>query len=304
MEEPTFEGIEVAVAGTRGELHLNRPEKLNPLSQDTLRDLAEAARWFNSNPDLKVVVVAGRGRAFSSGADVTAFAGSTAKDAWNRRRDADAGRVMADALEEMTAVTIAKIHGHCIGGGVVLGRRLRPAARSRGHQLLDSRGRPRDPAGLGRHPAPGSRHRPGADQGAGDDLPAVRRCRGARRRRSSTGSSPPISSTVRSRSWRRCSRASRSWRCSRPSATPTRSPRRWSARCAAGPTPTACSPGSATPRATRPRPATWRGSAAARTPRAPRVSLGDEPAMLITIRTRPTTPIPWRRALTPLAASS
>ncbi|MGB6426066.1 MAG: enoyl-CoA hydratase/isomerase family protein [Solirubrobacterales bacterium] len=120
MEEPTFEGIEVAVAGTRGELHLNRPEKLNPLSQDTLRDLAEAARWFNSNPDLKVVVVAGRGRAFSSGADVTAFAGSTAKDAWNRRRDADAGRVMADALEEMTAVTIAKIHGHCIGGGVVL----------------------------------------------------------------------------------------------------------------------------------------------------------------------------------------
>jgi enoyl-CoA hydratase/carnithine racemase len=120
MEEPEFEGIEVAVSGARGELHLNRPEKLNPLSHDTLRDLVEAARWFNAHPDLKVVVVAGRGRAFSAGADLTAFAGSTAKDAWSRRRDADAGRLMADALENVTAVTIAKIHGHCVGGGVVL----------------------------------------------------------------------------------------------------------------------------------------------------------------------------------------
>ncbi len=42
-------------------------------------------------------------------------------------------------------------------------------------------------------------------------------------------------------------------------ATPTPSPRRWSARCAAGPTPMASSPGSATRRETSRRRATWHG---------------------------------------------
>ena len=120
MEERTLEGIEVTADGARGELHLNRPEKLNPLSHETLRALADAARWFNNHPDLKVVVVAGRGRAFSAGADLAGFGGSTAKDAGSRRRDADAGRLMAEAVENIAAVTIAKIHGHCVGGGVVL----------------------------------------------------------------------------------------------------------------------------------------------------------------------------------------
>lgn len=122
MGEPKFETIEVAVDGARGELHLNRPDKLNPLSPRTLRELAEAARWFDGRPELKVVVVAGRGRAFSAGADVTSFVGATAggEGARSPREEADAGRLMADAIEDMAAVTIARIHGHCVGGGVVL----------------------------------------------------------------------------------------------------------------------------------------------------------------------------------------
>jgi enoyl-CoA hydratase/carnithine racemase len=118
---PGFEEIEVAVEGTRGELHLNRPAKLNPLSPRTLRELVEAAAWFDAQPDLKVVVVAGRGRAFSAGADVAAFAETAAAGSTRSpREDADAGRLAADALERMAAVTVAKIHGHCVGGGLVL----------------------------------------------------------------------------------------------------------------------------------------------------------------------------------------
>ncbi len=37
-----------------------------------------------------------------------------------RRESADTGRLMAEAIEGMRAVTIARIQGHCIGGGVVL----------------------------------------------------------------------------------------------------------------------------------------------------------------------------------------
>jgi enoyl-CoA hydratase/carnithine racemase len=120
---PEFEGIAVAVDGSRGRLELNLPAKLNPLGPRTLREIAEAARWFDTHPELKVVVVAGRGRAFSAGADVAAFAGSQGQQGRHPRspRDrADAGRRMADALERMEAVTIAKLHGHCVGGGLVL----------------------------------------------------------------------------------------------------------------------------------------------------------------------------------------
>ena len=109
-------GIEVTVDGERGALTLDRPEKLNPLSPATLRAIADAARSFNADhPEVRVVVVSGRGAAFCAGADVSAF-GTDAVS----REDADAGRLMAEALEAMTAITIAKIHGWCVGGGLVL----------------------------------------------------------------------------------------------------------------------------------------------------------------------------------------
>ena len=66
----TFATIEVEAADDRGAIWLARPDKLNPLGTDTLHELAEAARWFDDRPSVKVVVVGGRGRAFSAGADV------------------------------------------------------------------------------------------------------------------------------------------------------------------------------------------------------------------------------------------
>lgn len=122
-----FSTIEVRTANQRGRITLNRPDKLNPLSTTTLEELAEAARFLDSHRDVKVVVVEGRGRSFSAGADLAAFGEgepeSTPRDpgtAVPRREAADAGRRMADAIEAMRAVTIARIQGHCVGGALVL----------------------------------------------------------------------------------------------------------------------------------------------------------------------------------------
>lgn len=118
-----FTTLEVDDAPPRGRITLNRPAKLNPLSTTTLRELAEAARWFDARPQVKVVVVGGHGRAFSAGADLAAFGGGDGRgsaDAGDRRAAADAGRLMAEALEAMRAVTVARIQGHCVGGGLVL----------------------------------------------------------------------------------------------------------------------------------------------------------------------------------------
>ncbi|CAN5858402.1 enoyl-CoA hydratase-related protein [soil metagenome] len=119
--------IEVHDDGERGTIALNRPDKLNPLGTTTLLELVSAARWFDERPEVKVVTVLGRGRAFSAGADLAAFTtgggtgtGGADGGRTTTRDAADAGRRMAEAIEAMQAVTVARLHGHCVGGGLVL----------------------------------------------------------------------------------------------------------------------------------------------------------------------------------------
>lgn len=116
---PEFDGFRVAGQGVVGELVLDRPQNLNPLSTETLLDLQRAARWFDDQPEVRVVIVRGEGRVFSAGADLKSFraAGMGGRSPYEA---ADAGRRMADAVEAMRATTIAAIHGHCVGGGLVL----------------------------------------------------------------------------------------------------------------------------------------------------------------------------------------
>ena len=49
---------------------LNRPEKLNAVSDEVVRQLMAAFRRFDGDPDAHVAILCGRGRAFCSGADV------------------------------------------------------------------------------------------------------------------------------------------------------------------------------------------------------------------------------------------
>jgi enoyl-CoA hydratase/carnithine racemase len=112
-----FETVRAEIDGNLGRLTLDRPKQLNPLSTTTLIELAAAARWFDEQPDVKVVIVGGAGRAFSAGADLASFTGP--QDG-SMREAADRGREMAEALENMRALTIASIRGWCVGGGLVL----------------------------------------------------------------------------------------------------------------------------------------------------------------------------------------
>ncbi len=120
MPREEFETLEVEVEGERGRLTLSRPERLNPLGSEALKEIAAAAHYLNQFPALKVVIVSGRGRAFSAGADVSRFGQADESGIPDPRHDADLGRLMADAMENLNAVTIASIQGHCVGGGVVL----------------------------------------------------------------------------------------------------------------------------------------------------------------------------------------
>jgi len=126
MQIADFDTVIATVDGARGALTLNRPDKLNALSSHTLHEIELAARWFDEHHDLKVVVVSGAGRSFSAGADLSAFSTSAPME------DRQVGWRMGRALDEMRSVTVARIQGWCIGGGLVVaaGCDLRVAAES------------------------------------------------------------------------------------------------------------------------------------------------------------------------------
>ncbi len=110
--------LSIQTAGAVGRLTLSRPDKLNALSPALLGDLIEAARDLDARPEVKVVIVSGEGRAFCAGFDLGAFAAQDAEG--DTRATADLGRRMAEAVTGMRALTIARVHGHCVGGGLVL----------------------------------------------------------------------------------------------------------------------------------------------------------------------------------------
>lgn len=116
---PTFEHLAVTCDGRRGTLTLTRPDSLNSLTNEVMAEIIVAADWFDHQPNLRVVVVSGEGRAFCSGFNVTAFSTDEPSPAGGRT-PADTGRLMADALERMSPVLIARLHGHVVGGGLVL----------------------------------------------------------------------------------------------------------------------------------------------------------------------------------------
>ena len=97
---------------------LDRPERLNALSRVLLGEVVDACRWLDATKEIKAVVVRGAGRSFSAGFDLGDF--QALGGDLDHRETADLGRVAAEALTNVRPLTVAAIHGHCVGGGLVL----------------------------------------------------------------------------------------------------------------------------------------------------------------------------------------
>ena len=108
--------VEVARDGEVAVLRLNRPEKLNAISSEVEREL-HAALVSEAVRTSGAVIVAGEGRAFSAGADISEFEGRSPEDVLRYYRET------GGVYEELAALpqpTIAAIHGYCLGGALEL----------------------------------------------------------------------------------------------------------------------------------------------------------------------------------------
>jgi enoyl-CoA hydratase/carnithine racemase len=67
---PALEFVEYRVEEDVAYIMLNRPEKLNAISDQVIIEVRRAFQYFDLDPDAKVAILHGAGRAFTSGADV------------------------------------------------------------------------------------------------------------------------------------------------------------------------------------------------------------------------------------------
>jgi enoyl-CoA hydratase/carnithine racemase len=98
-------------------LTLNRPEKKNALSVALLNELSEILRNLAENDKIRCIITSGAGDSYSSGRDLYDMRGQN-----NRRRTRGLGGVaeIVDIMRKLPQVTVAKVRGWCLGGGLAL----------------------------------------------------------------------------------------------------------------------------------------------------------------------------------------
>jgi len=99
---------------------LNRPEVRNAFNEHVIQELTAWAETVAEDDDVRVAVLAGRGRAFCAGADLTWMARMASYTHTENVRDATAMAKMYSAIDRLPIPLIGRIHGVALGGGAGL----------------------------------------------------------------------------------------------------------------------------------------------------------------------------------------
>ena len=121
--------------GRVGRITLNRPEKMNALSQELLFELNAALHDMEADHSIRVLILRGAGRTFSAGYDLTPAQGKGADGVHRSFKPTDEkGRRLMMSIRSgmqqitdihmyfwnMAKITIAQVHGYAIAGGCEL----------------------------------------------------------------------------------------------------------------------------------------------------------------------------------------
>lgn len=115
-----FETITIDRQGAVWLLTLNRPQRLNAMSQIMLSEIKAACDMMEADPDCRVVVVTGAGKAFTPGFDLQDQAANTpvGHEAWRPVLQRDFDNVIR--FWTLTKPTIAAVNGPALAGGCEL----------------------------------------------------------------------------------------------------------------------------------------------------------------------------------------
>jgi enoyl-CoA hydratase len=113
---PAFEQMIFRVDGPVGRITLNRPQKRNALSRQLSNELVAAIELVRRSRELKLLVIDGAGETFCAGDDITEM--PEWGDAAETMSRVHFYQYLANSLEELDKITIAKVDGYAVGGGL------------------------------------------------------------------------------------------------------------------------------------------------------------------------------------------
>lgn len=92
---------------------INRPEKLNAVTEDMSKALVKVAAWANTEDEVRAIILTGAGdRAFCAGSDIASL--DRYATPWEFRNRSD----YCDALRSLRKPLIAAVNGYAFGGGL------------------------------------------------------------------------------------------------------------------------------------------------------------------------------------------
>ena len=101
-------------------LTLNRPDVRNAFNEAMIAELTAWAASINADDDVRVAVIAGAGKVFSAGADITWMANALNYTHDENVQDANAAARMFAALDTLPIPLVGRVHGAALGGGAGL----------------------------------------------------------------------------------------------------------------------------------------------------------------------------------------
>jgi enoyl-CoA hydratase len=114
----SFETLLLDVRDGVARATVNRPDKLNALNHDVIRELDELAAMVRQDDAIHGLILTGAGsKAFVAGADIAEFANQTPAEGVDRART---GQAAFRAIETVGKPVIAAVNGFALGGGCEL----------------------------------------------------------------------------------------------------------------------------------------------------------------------------------------
>jgi len=115
-----FQALEIELTGPVATIWMNRPDLHNAFDELLIAELTAACIALDEDKDVRVVVLAGRGKSFSAGADLNWMKRAANNGLADNLNDARALARMLRTLAEMKKPTIARVQGAALGGGMGL----------------------------------------------------------------------------------------------------------------------------------------------------------------------------------------
>ena len=112
--------LDIEKSGQVATIWMNRPAVFNAFNEPLIADLSAACAALEADASVRVVILGGRGRHFSAGADLNWMKRACVGSEADNRDDALRFARMLRALSEMSKPTIARIQGAALGGGTGL----------------------------------------------------------------------------------------------------------------------------------------------------------------------------------------